>query len=83
MAKVGIEDIRDLGNGVAELVCDGIDLVKGSYMKIFEVIADIKVIVKAAPAALPELKDLDADEAAELTKLAYVLVARIVEKVGK
>lgn len=76
--------IMDLG----KLVGDGVQIVKhgvglGSIYQIFQVIADVKELIMEAPHALPELRDIDSQEAGELASAAYEMVKHIIQEIGK
>lgn len=66
------------------LAVDGVDLVKnlatsplGGLFKLFGIASDIKALLVDAPAALPELKDLDAAEASQVGAAAFALVVAV------
>lgn len=80
----GIEHAKKTLEGLAELTCDAISIVRkggglSAVKKAFEVLSDVKVLIEEAPQALPELADLSGEECAELGASAYVAVKRIVE----
>lgn len=82
----GIQNLLDTIESVGELVVDVTELVKrgigiGSLGKLFEVLGDAKELVENATASLPELTDVDADEAGLLASAAYVQIQRIVTAV--
>ena len=83
---VGIVETRKAFLGIAELAADAISLVRngigfGSFAKILEILSDIKVLAEAAQKALPELMDIDEEEAGELATAAYQAIRRILEAV--
>lgn len=79
-----LETIAD----VQAVVVDGIALAKAAgkgalgipalLSAVLKVAADVKEVVADAPAALPELKDLDASETGKVAEATYALVKAVV-----
>ncbi len=82
----GVEKTKKTMMAVSDLVADLIALAHAGFNskslpQAFALITDIKNIVEAEPlGAWPELKELDAEEAAELGGLVYSCVAKIIEQ---
>lgn len=80
----GIEKTLATFDDVATLTVDVIAIVKAGGFKlsvlgkIFELASVVGVLISDAPAALPELKDLDAAEAAKLAGAAYDMVKKVI-----
>lgn len=67
------------------LIADVMDLLKAgvsfsSIPKLLSMLALVKDMISAASNALPELSDLDAAEAGQLSQAAYALVLSIIAK---
>lgn len=85
---LGIENALKCVDGLKVLVIDVLDIVDGGVTlkdlpKLFSLMQDIKLLVDSAPAALPEVKDIDPTEAGQITTAAYAAVKVILEKVSK
>lgn len=52
-------------------------------MKMMPVLQSVKELIQDAPASLPELKELDAGECAQLGAAGYKLVKSVIEAVKK
>lgn len=81
---VGIEKTLATIGDLQKLAVDGIKLAKsgpfglGLFTGVLKVVGDIKDLVTDAPFALPELKDLDGAESAQLGAAAYGLVTAVI-----
>lgn len=82
--KLGVEASLKVLAAVGELVVDGLDLVKSPALsklkKVVELVDDVVSVAAAAPDALPELAELDGEDAAKLGAAAYAVVKKVVEK---
>lgn len=82
--KLGVDASLKVLAAVGELVVDGLDVVKAPSLaklrKVLELVDSVVDIAAAAPAALPELAELDAEDAAKLGAAAYAVVKRVVDK---
>lgn len=82
--KLGVDASLKVLAAVGELVVDGLDVVKapalGKLKKVLELVDDVLAVASAAPDALPELAELDAEDAAKLGAAAYAVVKKVVEK---
>lgn len=77
-----VETIQDVGEIVVDLAVlmkHGLGL--GSISKLLAVLADVKELIADAQAALPELSDVDANEAGQLAAASYTQIKRIVAAV--
>lgn len=80
---IGIDKTLETLEDVGELVVDVLELAKrgvglGSLARLLEILRDVQAVGTDAPAALPELTDIDPVEAGRLATAAYVQVKRIV-----
>lgn len=82
--KLGVVSAIKTIEVVSELVVDVVDLLKGGLLgkvsKVVELVQDVTGLVAAAPDALPELLELDAEDAAKIGEASYRAVKKIVEK---
>lgn len=77
--KDSVESVKALKSlilSVIEITKDGLNL--ADLPKAISVIGDIKDLVEHAPEALPELRDLSAEEAGELGAAVYDMVKAII-----
>ncbi len=75
-----LEVIESLGTVAANAV--GVLRGKASWGdigKLLSLLSEVKDIIAAAPGVLPELIDVDANEAAQLGRAAYEAVKRVVD----
>lgn len=83
----GVEKTIECFDDVGAIALDVIDLVKGgltltSIPKALDAVAKVVELAKDAPAALPELADLDSTEAAQIGAAAYSLVKKVLDKLA-
>lgn len=84
----GIQNSLQVMADLQALVLNVADLVKHhSLIEIFKKLGPIeaaaKDLVKEGPLALPELKSMNADDVAQLSRAAYLLVQAVVAAVAK
>ncbi len=85
--KLGIAKTLETIGDLKVLAVDGIRLAKTGpfglslFTSLLKVVADVKELIADAPAALPELTDLDATEAGQVGSAAYDLVAGVIAAV--
>lgn len=84
---MGVEHTTKFLHALTHLVVEAIGLAKNgvglsTYRQGLSMLAQMRVLVLEAKESLPELKDLDTDEAVELGHVAYKCVARIVAAAG-
>lgn len=82
----GIDNTLKLIEGVKQAALDAVAIAKGGVTigdipKALKLMFDLKSIYDAAPAALPELKDVDGKEAAELSESAYEVFKSVYEAI--
>lgn len=87
MTTTGIDKTLETLDDVGELVADAVTLVKrgvglGSLPRLLEILRDVQALAEDAPAALPELKDVDAVEAGRIATSAYTQVKKIVAAIA-
>lgn len=78
-----LEVVQDLGR----LATTGIELAKHgvglrSLRKLWDMAEDAKELFDDARAALPELKDLDPEEAGQLARECYLVVRKVIDAVA-
>lgn len=79
----GIEKTVATFDELGNLAFDMISIVKAggfkltSLPKLLDMLTQANALVKDAPAALPELQDLDSAEAAQVGAAAFVLVKKV------
>lgn len=74
--KKTIESLSTLVTDLVSVAISGIGF--STIPKLFQVAADIKEIASEIPQSLPELNDLDAQEAAQLGSAAYDIIKNII-----
>lgn len=84
MAK-GVAHSKKVIADMQSLCLDGIELVQHYSLfhamgKIGSIVSNVKDLIEQSKEALPELKDLNAQEAGELASAAYTMVRAIVSK---
>jgi hypothetical protein len=72
-----IDDLGELVADAAALIKSGAPLGLETFKKVFELAMDLKELAADAPDALPELKDLDANEVGQLGAAAFSAVGKI------
>ncbi len=83
-----IDNTLSVFSELSKLSLDGISIVKAGGLKLSELgkLLDVAIqigkLVKDVPASLPELKDLDAQEAAQVGAAAFDLVKGIIVAIG-
>ncbi len=75
MAVSGVQIAKSFKNGI------GIGTILGSMTQLVALGKSVEELVKDLPAALPELVDLDGQEAARIGQAAYDLVRKVLEAV--
>lgn len=80
---LGIQHSKQVIADLGKLAVDGIALVKkssglGEIRAVLALMGDFKALVSDARSALPELKELDAQEAAQLAEQSYEAVRAVV-----
>lgn len=73
-----IAKVRDLSLETVEIVKDVGPKTISGFIRLRAIYLEIKPLVKKAPDALPELKDLDMDEAVQITDAVYNSLRTIV-----
>ena len=81
--KLGIEKTIEFIEKATRLVIDILTLIKGGFgwssaTKLIGLLGKVKDLLVGAKAVLPELKDLDGQEAVELGAAAYEAITKIV-----
>lgn len=79
----GVEHTTKFLNGLSHMVVEAIGIAKngvgfGAYRQVMGLMGEMKSMLAEAKLSLPELKDLDGDDAVELGQVAYECVAAIV-----
>lgn len=83
-SSVGIQKSLETLESIGNLSVDAIAIVKAGGFKlsvlpkILDALNQINELVKDAPAALPELADIDAQEAAQLGAASFALVKKVI-----
>ncbi len=92
---VGIEKTLEVFDDISVVACEGIAIAKQlkggfTYLKVLACMGKFMAVAKAcqelvkdAPAALPELQDLDAAESAKIGAASYALVRKVMEEIAK
>lgn len=86
---MGVEKTKEVFADLQAIVVDAIKISKSgmnvfsSMSNIVALMGDIKKLAVDAPQALPELMDLDQDEAAQVGQAAYVCFKRIFDEFNK
>ncbi len=85
MSVVGIDHSKKVLAELGEMAVDLVDVAKhGKSLKvIWDLFEKGKDLMKEASKSLPEVKDLQADEAKELVELAYKVVKDVVAAITK
>jgi hypothetical protein len=88
MATVGIDNTLKVLADLQIVSCDLIKVLKkgvglGSLKVLLGMLDEIKSIAVNAPKALPELNDIDKDEAGRIASASYVLVRAIIAAVAE
>lgn len=84
----GIDKTLASFDEIGNLAADAIAIVKvGGFKlsvlpKLFDALSQINALIKDAPGALPELKDLDTVEAAQVGAAAFELVKKVIGAVA-
>jgi hypothetical protein len=79
---VGIDKTKEVMSTMAELVSNCVELSKDgitftNFGKIISILSEINTIAHSFAPTIIEMKDLDANESAELGKLSFVLVQKV------
>ncbi len=79
----GVEHTSKFLYALSHMVVEAIGIAKhgvgfSAYRQVMGMMGEMRVMVSEAKEALPELADLDTDDAVELGKVAYECVAAIV-----
>jgi hypothetical protein len=82
-----VSKTKSVMESAGELLVKGIAIGKhgvgiGSLPAIFDMLAEIKVLLADAPLVLPELKDLDQAEAGQVAESAYALIKKVMDAVN-
>ncbi len=84
----GIDKTLETFSDLSKLSVDVIAVIKsggitfGSLPKILSMVSEISELMKDAPAALPELQDLDMNEAGQVGAAAFALVKSVIQAVA-
>jgi hypothetical protein len=76
-----LADIKEILLEVISLAKHGIGI--GAVGQIFAMLGQVKSIIAEAPAVLPEIKDLDGQEAGKLAEASYDLVKSMIQAILK
>lgn len=71
-----LADVKTLMVDVVHIAKKGVGI--GALKEVFEILSEVKTLIAEAPQTLPELKDLDASEAARLAEASYQMVKDII-----
>ncbi len=85
---VGITHTLKMLANIKEILIEVVALAKhgigiGAVGQIFALLGQVKSLIAEAPAVLPEIKDLDAQEAGKLAEASYDLVKATIQAILK
>jgi hypothetical protein len=88
MALVGIAHTKQVLGDIQTISVELVKIFKGgigfrSIPALLGLLDEVRRIATEAPKALPELKDIDAAEAGEISTQAYILVKALVDALGR
>ncbi len=82
--QLGIEKTKKTFVHLTAIACDGVALIKHRKLsRLLDLAVQVKGLVQDAPLALPELKDLDAQEASDVAAQAYLCFKAIFDELKK